>query len=190
MNRTIRYTYVEDNGSTEDEFPENSPIIQNPDSPEANAIFSNHISRETGVCPQILAIGDSFQLIGNKEMTLEVSVTNSKIAYIDGHEISVAEWHGIFGGISSANGSIINEGPLSGLLNEVSRVLTLDVGDNSEISLIEEQRVDRILSPSIVTFDENTPPMLSGNSESSVRFRESVLSSEGALLTWRFLSMT
>ena len=181
MNRTIRYTYVEDNGSTEDEFPENSPIIQNPDSPEANAIFSNHISRETGACPQILAIGDSFHLIGNKEMTLEVSVTNSKIAYIDGHEISVAEWHGISGGISSANGSIINEGPLSGLLNEVSRVLTLDIGDNSEISLIEEQRVDRILSPSIVTFDENTPPMLSGNSESSVRFRESVLSSEGGI---------
>ena len=44
-------------------------------------------------------------------MTLEVSVTSSKVAYIDGHEISVAEWNGIFGGISSANGSIINEGP-------------------------------------------------------------------------------
>ena len=114
-------------------------------------------------------------------MTLEVSVTSSKAAYIDGHEISVAEWNGILGGISSANGSIINEGPLSGLLNEVSRVVTLDIGDNSEISLIEEQRVDRILSPSIVTFDENTPPMLSSNSESSVGFRESVLSSEGGI---------
>ena len=181
MNRTIRYTYVEDNGSTEEEFPENSPIIQNPDSPEANAVFSNHISRETGVCPQILVIGDSFQLIGNMDMTLDVSVINSKLANIDGHEVTVAEWIGVFAGISSANGSVINEGPLSGLLNEVSRVVTLDIGENSEISLIEQQRVDRILSPSIVTFDENTPPMLSGNSESSVRFRESVLSSEGGI---------
>ena len=181
LNRTIRYTYVEDNGSTEDEFPENSPIIQNTESPEANPIFSNHISRETGVCPQILAIGDSFQLIGNKEMTLDVSVVSSSIASIDGHEVSVAEWIGVFGGLSSANGSIINEGPLSGLLNEVSRLVTIDIGENSEISLIEEQRVDRILSPSIVTFDENTPPMLSGDSESPVRFRESTLSSEGGI---------
>ncbi len=181
LNRTIRYTFVEDNGSTEDEFPENSPIIQNPEAPEASSIFSNHISRETGVCPQILSIGDSFPLIGNMAMILEVSVSGSNIYSIDGHDVSVAEWEGSFGEMSSANGSIINEGPLSGLLNEISRLVSIDIGENSEVSFIENQRMDRILSPSIVTFDENTPPSLSEGTGSPVRFRESSISTEGGV---------
>jgi hypothetical protein len=181
LNRTIRYTFVEDNGSTEDEFPENSPIIQNPEAPEASSFFSNHISRETGVCPQILSIGDSFPLVGNTAMILDVTVSGSNIYSIDGHEVSVAEWEGSFGGMSSANGSIINEGPLSGLLNEVSRLVSIDIGENSEVSFIENQKMDRILSPSIVTFDENTPPSLSNGPSSPVRFRESSLSTEGGV---------
>jgi hypothetical protein len=181
INRTIRYTFVDDNGSTEDEYPENSPIIQNPEAPEASSIFSTHISRETGVCPQILAIGDSFSLVGNEEMVLDVTVHGSSTDSIDGHLVSIAEWEGSFGGMSSANGSIINEGPLSGLLNEVSRLVRIDLGDGTEVSLIENQRMDRILSPSIVTFDENTPPSLSDDSGSSIRFRESSLSTEGGV---------
>ena len=181
LNRTIRYTFVEDNGSTEDEYPENSPIIQNPEAPEASSIFSTHISRETGVCPQILTIGDSFSLVGNAEMTLDVTVHGSSLESIDGHIVSVAEWTGSFGDTSSANGSIINEGPLSGLLNEVSRLVRIELGGGSEVSLIENQRMDRILSPSIVTFDENTPPSLSDESGSSIRFRESSLSTEGGM---------
>ena len=181
INRTIRYTYVEDNGSTEDEYPENSPIIQNPEAPEANPIFSTHISRETGVCPQILAVGDSFSLIGNPEMVLDVTVNGASTASIDGHIVSIAEWEGSFGDMSSANGSIINEGPLSGLLNEVSRLVRIELDEGSEISLIENQRMDRILSPSIVTFDENTPPSLYGDSGSAISFRESPLSTEGGV---------
>jgi len=181
LNRTIRYTFVEDNGSTEDEFPENSPIIQNLEAPEASSIFSNHISRETGVCPQILSTGDSFPLIGNMAMILEVTVSGINIYSIDGHDVSIAEWEGSFGEMSSANGSIINEGPLSGLLNEINRLVSIDVGENSEVSFIENQRMDRILSPSIVTFDENTPPSLSEAPGSSVRFRESSLSTEGGV---------
>jgi len=181
INRTIRYTFVDDNGSTEDEYPENSPIIQNPEAPEASSIFSTHISRETGVCPQILAVGDSFSLVGNEEMVLDVTVHGISTDSIDGHLVSIAEWGGSFGDMSSANGSIINEGPLSGLLNEVSRLVRIELGEGTEVSLIENQRMDRILSPSIVTFDENTPPSLSGDSGSSIRFRESSLSTEGGV---------
>ena len=181
LNRTIRFSYVEDNGSTEDEFPENSPIIQNPEAPEASAIFSNHISRETGVCPQILTVGDSFVLLGNAAMTLNVEVTGSVTDLIDGHELTVAAWQGSFGGISSAYGSVINEGPLSGLLNEVSRTVTIEVMEDSAISFIESQRVDRILSPSIVSLDENTPPSLVENQGPPVRFREASLSTEGGV---------
>ena len=181
INRTIRYTFVEDNGSVEDEFPENSPIIQNPEAPEASEIFSNHISRETGFCPQIITVGDNFPLIGNTAMVLDVAVIGSRIDSIDGHEVTVAEWEGSFGGQSSANGSVINEGPLSGLLNEVSRTVTIEIMEDSEVSFIENQRMDRILSPSIVTFDENTPPSLSESQGSPVRFRESSLSTEGGV---------
>ena len=182
LNRTIRYTYVDENGTEEDEYPENSPVIFNPEPPEANPIFSDHISRETGVCPQIVSVGDTFSLIGNKAMVLDVSVTGLSSDLVDGHIVSVADWNGTFGDMSSANGSVINEGPLSGLLNEVSRLVSVGLGDGDEaVSFIESQRVDRIMSPSIVTFDENTVPSLSSESGSSVRFREGILTTEGGV---------
>jgi len=181
LNRTIRLTYVEDNG-TEDEYPENSPVISNPEPPEANPIFSDHISRETGVCPQIVSIGDSFSLAGNQEMILDVSVIGISSEIVDGHSIMVANWIGNFGDMSSANGSVINEGPLSGLLNEVSRIVSIGLGGGEEsVTFLENQRVDRIMSPSIVTFDENTPPSLSSIMGSSVRFREGILTTEGGI---------
>ncbi len=180
LNRTIRYTYVDDNGTEEDEYPENSPVIFNPEPPEANPIFSDHISRETGVCPQIVSVGDTFSLIGNRAMVLDVSVAGISSSLIDGHIVSVAEWNGVFGDMSSANGSVINEGPLSGLLNHVSRLVSVGLGDGDEaVSFIESQRIDRIMSPSIVTFDENTAPSLSSEAGSSIRFREGVLTTEG-----------
>jgi len=179
LNRTIRYTYVEDNGTVEEEFPENSPIINNAEAPESRAIFSDHISRETGACPQILATGDSFSLLGNMEMILEVSVDGFRSEIIDGHLVSVSEWFGVYDDNSAANGTIINEGPLSGLLNEVSRTVKIGFGSNDQVSFVENQRVDRILYPPIVTFDENTPPTLSEGVDSSVRFREGILTNEG-----------
>ena len=179
LNRTIRYTYVEDNGSVEDEYPENSPIVNNAEAPESSPIFSDHISRETGACPQILALGDSFSLIGNMAMTLDVTVDGFRSEIIDGHQVSVSEWFGKYDDDSAANGSTINEGPLSGLLNEVSRTVKVGFGSSDQVSFTEYQRVDRILSPSIVTFDENTPPALSLDSESSVSFREGILTNEG-----------
>ena len=114
-------------------------------------------------------------------MVLDVTVNGASTASIDGHIVSIAEWEGSFGDMSSANGSIINEGPLSGLLNEVSRLVRIELDEGSEISLIENQRMDRILSPSIVTFDENTPPSLYGDSGSAISFRESSLSTEGGV---------
>ena len=179
-NRTIRYTYVDDNGTEEDEFPENSPIIVNAQPPEANPIFSDHISRETGVCPQIVSVGDRFSLIGNKAMVLEVSIIGASSEIVDGHVVSVAQWEGTFGDLSSANGSVINEGPLSGLLNEVNRTVTVGVA-NEGVSFLESQSVERIMSPSIVTLDENTAPTLSQRDTSPVRLREGILTTEGGV---------
>jgi len=179
-NRTIRYTYVNDNGTEEDEFPHNSPIIASVEPPEANPIFSDHISRETGVCPQLVSVGDKFSLIGNSAMILQVSVTETTSEMVDGHNITVAHWSGTFGDQSSANGSVINEGPLSGLLNEATRNVRIGMGEE-QLSFIESQRVERILYPPIVTFDENTPPLLDTELVSPIRFREGILTSEGGV---------
>ena len=54
-------------------------------------------------------------------MTLDVTVDGFRSEIIDGHQVSVSEWFGKYDDDSAANGSIINEGPLSGLLNEVNQ---------------------------------------------------------------------
>ena len=183
-NRIIRYTYVEDNGSVEDEYPENSPIIHQAEAPEANPIFSDHISRETGVSPQILLIGDRFSLVGNEAMVLDVTVTGISEQHVDGHNVTVAQWSGAYGDISLASGSIINEGVLAGLLNEISRWVQVnlsEVGAGGDVSFLEYQSIDRVLSPSIITIDENTPPSLGSDPQSSVRFREGILTTEGGV---------
>ena len=181
LNRTIRYTFVEDNGTTEDEYPENSPVIVNAEAPQATPIFSGNISRETGVCPESLLAGDSFSLTGNRAMVLDVSVSGFSIQEIDGHLVTVAEWNGNYGDMSQANGSVINEGVLAGMLNEISRtvLIELEEGEDSEVSFIENQKIDRITSPSIITFDENTPPSLTNEGQPAVRFREGILTAEG-----------
>ncbi len=60
-------------------------------------------------------------------------------------------------------------------------MVRIEIEEGSEISLMENQRMDRILSPSIVTFDENTPPSISDDPGSSIGFRESILSTEGGV---------
>ena len=183
-NRTIRYTYVEDNGSVEDEYPENSPIIHQAEAPEASSVFSNHISRETGVCPQILMVGDSFSLVGNAAMVLDVIVTGESEQAVDGHNLSVAVWQGAFGEDSLASGSVINEGMLAGLLSEVNRWVEVELGDSGpedDIAFLEHQTIDRVLYPAIITLDENTPPSLFSDLQSSVKFREGILTTEGGM---------
>ena len=175
-NRTIRYQYIEDNGTANNEYPEYSPIIVQPQQPEADRIFENHISRETGSAPEILIPGDSFALVGNNALMLHVDVMSVVDGVMDGHNVTLAEWIGDYGGDTYASGSVINEGPLAGLLNEVHRWIEISLGDNSseDIAFIEHQMVDRVLSPSIISEEENTPPALL-----TAGFREGRLLTEG-----------
>ena len=175
-NRTIRYQYIEDNGTANNEYPEYSPIIVQPQQPEADRIFENHISRETGSAPEILIPGDSFALVGNNALMLHVDVMSFVDGVMDGHNVTLAEWIGDYGGDTYASGSVINEGPLAVLLNEVHRWIEISLGDNSseDIAFIEHQLVDRVLSPSIISEEENTPPALL-----TVGFREGRLLTEG-----------
>lgn len=176
-NRTIRYQYIEDNGSTDNYYPESSPIIVQPEQPEADRIFENHISRETGAAPEILVPGDSFSLVGNEALILSIDVMSIVDGIMDGHNVSLAEWIGDYGGDAYASGSVVNEGPLAGLLNEVHRWIEISLGgDNSseDLAFIEHQMVDRVLYPSVISEEENTAPALL-----TIGFREGRLLTEG-----------
>tara|TARA_Y100001970_G_scaffold147006_1_gene180502 strand:- start:9222 stop:12227 length:3006 start_codon:yes stop_codon:yes gene_type:complete len=177
-NRTLRYQYVEDNGSVTNEYPQDSPIISEPERPQANPMSSLQISRETGFAPENVVVGDVFVLSGNPEAILEVEVIGFTQRSVDGHDVEVAQWVGEYGEDSYASGFVINEGPLSGLLSEVFRWIEVDFSENETgsgtISLVENQVVDRILYPSVITEDENTLPTVE-----SVSFREGILLTEG-----------
>jgi hypothetical protein len=176
-NRTIRYQYIEDNGTITNEYPEVSPIIMQADAPEPTVVFENHISRETGAAPEVVVAGDHFSLVGNDAMILSIEVTAIVEGEMDGHIVEVAEWLGDYGGNSYASGGIVNEGPLAGLLNEVHRWVEIVIGQNDSggsITFVEHQLIDRVLSPSVVSEEENTPPSLV-----SIGFREGRLLTEG-----------
>ena len=67
--------------------------------------------------------------------------------------------YGDSGGV--ANGSIVDEGPLMGLVSSVTRSLDLPFGEGNDTALFtESQVVQRILSPSIITAENNSAPVL------------------------------
>tara|TARA_B100001113_G_scaffold86943_1_gene69492 strand:+ start:38086 stop:41064 length:2979 start_codon:yes stop_codon:yes gene_type:complete len=180
-NRILKYEYVEDNGSIQYEYPPNSPTIIQPQPPASESIFSNPISRETGLCPEILFLGDNFHLIGNLALPLEVSVVDLNTVNIDSHTVSIALWEGTYFNSNTAFGSVVNEGLLAGLLHEVYRTVDFGNGDsnNESIRFLEYQLTDTILYPSIITLSENSAPIINTSSNSSIRFREGFLFNEG-----------
>jgi len=177
-NRTIRYQYIEDNGTVNNEYPEVSPIITQAEAPDPEGMFENHISRETGAAPENVFVGDRFSLVGNDAMVLSIVVTTISDVELDGHTVEVAEWLGDYSESSHASGSVVNEGPLAGLLNEIHRWVQIQMGENGSMgegfAFVEHQMVDRVLSPSVITAEENTPPAMI-----SIGFREGRLLTEG-----------
>tara|TARA_B100001113_G_scaffold353395_1_gene357548 strand:- start:50 stop:3151 length:3102 start_codon:yes stop_codon:yes gene_type:complete len=178
LNRTVRLQYIEDNGTVSDEFPPDSPILEQPSRPQASPLISNHISRESGASPSVVVPGDGFVLFANPTNVLEVRIQSISEKEMDGHLVEVAEWIGQveFGEIS-ASGFFVNEGPLSGLLYEANRWISLsgqDENSSSDVTFMEYQKVDRVLYPTIITPDENSLPSLI-----SISFREGSLHTEG-----------
>jgi len=169
---TIRYEYIEENG-TNDEYPEYSPIPSEPDPPISSSANATPITRESGAAPEILIEGDTFWLLEN-EINLQVTAESVGSSTVDGHQVVVMNWRGQYGGNSMANGTVINEGILAGLVDEVRRVITINDAVGSY--LVENQTLERIHLPLIITSDENTEPKLI-----ELRFREGVLYAEGGL---------
>ena len=172
-NPTIRYQYIEDNGSTSDEFPEKSPTPVELERPTASSFEASPITKETGLVPEILTKGDELVLSGNRDLILSIVVGDTREVNIDGHNVDVIDWIGDYGENTEASGSVINEGLLAGLFHQINRSITLPMMENN-VSFYETQSLDKIRSPSIITAEENTPPILN-----KIQFREGFLYAEG-----------
>jgi len=178
-NRTVRLRWDSMEGgepSDGDEFPERSPIQVDLEAPEANSTLGDvDITRETGLAPAGLTIGDRVDLIGSELMQLSVTATSTGTVVRDGHTIPVTYWEGTYGDDGLASGAVISEGILAGLVAEVTRNVVLDLDDGDTLEFSETQSLARVLSPSIITEAENTAPSIV-----SVSIREGSITNEGA----------
>ena len=178
-NRTVRLRWDSMEGgepSEGDEFPERSPIESNRTVPEAESTLGDvDITRETGIAPAELSVGDRIDLLGSELMHLSVTAVSTGTVVRDGHTIPVTYWDGEYGAENHAHGAVINEGILAGLIAEVTRNATIELDDGGTLEFGETQSLARVLSPSIITESENTPPSIE-----SVVIREGTITNEGA----------
>ena len=178
-NRTVRLRWDSMEGgepSEGDEFPERSPIQVDREAPEAASTLGDvDITRETGLAPAGLTVGDRVDLMGSELMHLSITATSTGTVVRDGHTIPVTYWNGDFGGEGQATGAVISEGILAGLLAEVTRNVSLDMDQGESLEFGETQSLSRVLSPSIITEGENTAPSII-----SVSIREGAITNEGA----------
>jgi len=178
-NRTVRLRWdsMEAGEPSEgDEFPERSPIQIDLEAPSAESTLGDvDITRETGLAPAGLTVGDRVDLLGSELMHLSITATSTGTVVRDGHTIPVTYWDGAYGSDGQATGAVINEGILAGLIAEVTRNVTLDMDEGDSLEFGETQSLARVLSPSIITEGENTAPSIV-----SVSIREGAVTNEGA----------
>ncbi len=179
-NRTVKSKWRQTgpDPSEGEELKERSPIEKDPQPPVVEGALGDvTVNRESGLMPIPAMNGDSFLLDSQEGITLMVQIQNPTEINLDGHTIMALDWSGVYGDTLSGNatGSIIIEGPLAGLNGLIQRTLQAPFGDDDAlISIVENQSVNRILSPSVVSSSDNTPPEIQ-----EIRLRESVTAEGG-----------
>jgi hypothetical protein len=178
-NRTIRRVWSQTgpDPSSGDELVADSPLQIDPVAPEVEeALGDVQVSRESGFTPIDAVSGDVFVLSAQNEMTLTVTTGESQLVAMDGHLVDTVAWSGVYsnGVTGNATGNLINDGPLSGLNVQVQRILQMPFGDEgATVELTENQSVNRVLSPSIISADDNSAPTIT-----STTLREGVVFDE------------
>ena len=178
-NRTVRLVWRETgpDASEGEEFPERSPQQRNATAPVAEEGLGDlTVGRETGWMPIPLATDDYLRLNGQDGIILTVRAGDSRVDTRDGHNLTVIDWTGVYDGEGGvATGSVVSAGPLSGLLSTVDRSLTVPFGEENESVVLQETQVlERVLSPEIVSEDDNNPPVVS-----EIEWREGLAVGEG-----------
>jgi len=163
-NRTVRLVWTETgpDPSSGDERPERSPIEQDPTPPEVEEALGNiSVGREAGFAPVPMETGDVVRLLAQDGIVLTVTAGQEAIEPRAAKNLSVIQWTGVYsdGVAGTASGSIVHQGPLTGLLASTTRSFEIEFGEDGETALLNEsQAVDAILSPSIVSAEDNTAP--------------------------------
>ena len=179
-NRTIRLIWEETgpDASSGDEYPERSPIEVQPEPPQVEEALGNlTVARETGLMPIPMMVGDSLDLIQQEGLTLSITANSLGNDPRDGHNFHVVYWEGTYDldTYGEAFGAIIDEGPLKGLLSSVSRMIEIPFGEEENIAnFTETQVLTRVLSPSVVTSEQNNPPVIG-----EVYLKQGLIQSEG-----------
>ena len=191
-NRTVRLVWRETgpDASEGEDLPERSPIQQNATAPVAEEGLGNlTVGRETGLMPIPLMKDDRLRLAGQEGITLTVSAGATRIDVRDGHNLTVIEWTGFYEGDGEAglaSGAMVSAGPLKGLLSTVQRTLAVPFGEDSETVVVEEtQTLERVLSPEIVSEDDNTAPSIG-----ELQWRDGLAIGEGAMVAHLEVSVT
>jgi len=194
-NRTVYYRWYEQSNtpSQGQEWPEDSPLnwemntttpetecaIEEDEEVEEESDLGNlNVSRETGLAPAVLLVGDSLGLYSSEFMHLELTADSYEVYTRDGHTMDVTRWSGSYGEDgSNATGLVVNEGILAGLVAEVSRAVFVDIDDEQDAWFWENQSLERVLSPNIISASENTAPTIV-----AVTLQEGMVVNEGGNL--------
>lgn len=165
-NRTIRTVWSQTgpDPSSGDEIHANSPIQKPLEAPSVEeGIGGATVSRESGFAPIDATTGDVFTLDHQEGMTLTVTAGQAQTVAMDGHMVDTVAWNGIYSTDVSgtANGNLIIDGPLSGLNVAINRAFQVEFGDDEQlVNLTENQSVNRVLSPSIISVHDNHDPSI------------------------------
>ena len=180
-NRTVRLVWRETgpDASEGEEFPERSPVQRNATAPVSEEGLGDlTVGRETGLMPIPLQSNDQLRLDGQDGLALTVVAGSTGVDARDGHNLTVIAWQGTYGGSGdsgTASGTIVSVGPLAGLISGVERNLSLPFGDDNEtVTLYETQYLERVLSPEIISEDDNTAPSIQ-----TIGLREGLVLGEG-----------
>ena len=165
-NRTIRTVWSQTgpDPSSGDDIHSNSPIQNTPEAPTVEeGIGDVSISRETGFAPTDAMTGDVFVLDQQEGMVLTVIAGEQEVVEMDGHMVDTVSWTGTYSTevTGTAFGNLIIDGPLSGLNVKIERQFQMEFGENGElVNLTENQSVNRVISPSIISASDNTEPSI------------------------------
>ena len=165
-NRTIRTVWSQTgpDPSSGDEIHANSPIENPLEAPSVEeGIGGATVSRESGFAPIDATTGDVFTLDHQEGMTLTVTAGQAQTVAMDGHLVDTVAWNGVYSTDVSgtANGNLIIDGPLSGLNVAINRAFQVEFGDDEQlVNLTENQSVNRVLSPSIISVHDNHDPSI------------------------------
>ena len=130
--------------------------------------------------------GDIFTLDQQSGMSLTVTAGQAETIAMDGHLVDTVAWTGVYSTdvIGTASGNLIIDGPLSGLNVAIQRAFQIEFGEDEQlVNLTENQSVNRVLSPSIISVHDNSDP-----SVDLITLAQGVVTGEGG--TPGFLEVT